>query len=99
MNISLEANKDYYFIILLKGYKLYLPTVFIGQEALECVSVSKYLGFIFSDSKCYDCDMMRQMRSLYAKSNMLSRTFSHCSIDVKVSLFQNYCTALCCPFL
>ena len=51
------------------GYKLYLPTVFIGQEALKYVSESKYLGFSFSDSKCDDCDMLRQMRSLYAKSN------------------------------
>ena len=67
MNIFLEANKDHYFIIYIymsTGYKLYLPTVFVGQEALECVSVSKYLGFIFSDSKCDDCDMMRRMRSI-----------------------------------
>ena len=82
-----------------KGYKLYLPIVFIGQEALKYVSESKYLGFSFSDSKCDDCDMLRQTRSLYAKSNRLLRTFSHCSINVKVTLFQSYCTALYCPFL
>ena len=39
------------------GYKLYLPTVFIVQEALKYVSEYKYLGFSFSDSKCDDCDM------------------------------------------
>ena len=39
------------------------------------------------------------MRLLYAKSNTLLRTFSHCSSDVKVTLFQSYCTALYCPFL
>ena len=82
-----------------KGYKLYLPTAFIGQEALKYVSESKYLGISFSDSKCDDCDMLRQMRSLYARSNRLLRTFSHCSIDVKVTLFQSYCIALYCPFL
>ena len=49
-----------------KGYKLYLQTVFIGQEALKFVFESKYLGFSFSDSDCDDCDMLRQMRSLYA---------------------------------
>ena len=43
--------------------------------------------------------MLRQMRSLYAESNRLLRTFSHCSIDVKVTLFQSYCTALYCSFL
>ena len=82
-----------------KGYKLYHPTVFNGQEVLKYVSESKYLCFCFSDSKCDDCDMLRQMRSLYAKSNKLLSTFSHCSIDVKVTLFQGYCTALYCPFL
>ena len=39
------------------------------------------------------------MRLLYAKSNTLLRTFSHCSSDVKVTFFQSYCTALYCPFL
>ena len=82
-----------------KGYKLYLPIVFIGQEALKYVSESKYLGFTFSDSKCDDCDMLRPMRSLYTKSNRLLRTFSNCSIDVKFTLFQSYCTPLYCPFL
>ena len=43
--------------------------------------------------------MFRQMRLLDAKSNTLLRTFSHCSSDVKVTLFQSYCTALYCPFL
>ena len=57
---------------------MYLPTVFIGQETLKFVSESKYLGFSFSDSKCDDCDMVRQMRSLYVKPTRL-RTFSHCS--------------------
>ena len=51
----------------LKAYELCLPTIFIGQEALKNVSESKYLDFSFSDSKCDDCDMLRQMRSLYAK--------------------------------
>ena len=71
----------------------------MSQDALKYVSKSKYLGFSFCDSKYDDCDMLRQMRSLYAKSNRLLRTFSQCSIDVKVTLYQSYCTALYCPFL
>ena len=56
-----------------KAYKLYLPTVFIGSDALKFIKESKYLGFTFSDSKSDDCDMLRQMRLLYAKSNKLLR--------------------------
>ena len=82
-----------------KAYKLYLPTVFIGSDALKFIKESKYLGFTFSDSKSDDCDMLRQMRLLYAKSTKLLRAFSHCSTDVKITLFQSYCTALYCPYL
>ena len=73
-----------------------IPFVAIGHEALKYVSESKYLGFSSSDSKCDDCDMLRQLRSIYmyAKSNRLLRKFSNCSIDVKVTLFQSHCTAL-----
>ena len=82
-----------------KAYKRFTPTVFIGDDALKFTREAKYLGFTFNDSKCDDSDMLRQMRLLYAKSNTLLRTFSHCSSDVKVTLFQSYCTALYCPFL
>ena len=67
-----------------KACKLCLPTVFIGSDALKFFKESKYLGFTFSDSKNDDCDMLRQVRLLYAKSNKLLRTFSHCLTDVKV---------------
>ena len=43
-----------------KAYKLYLPTVFIGSDALKFIKESKYLGFTFNDSKNDDCDMLRQ---------------------------------------
>ena len=76
-----------------------VSTVFIGDDALNFTKEAKYLGFTFNDSKCDDSDMLRQMRLLYAKSNTLSRTFSHCSSNVKVTLFQSYCTALYCLFL
>ena len=77
----------------------YVPTVFIGDDALKFTKEAKYLGFTCNDSKCDDSDMLRQMRLLYAKSNKLLRTFSHYLSDVKVTLFQSYCTALYCPFL
>ena len=75
-----------------KANKLYLPPVFIGSDALKYVAKSKYLGFSFCDSKQDDNDILHQMRTVYAKSNTVLRTFSHCSTDVKVTLFQSYCT-------
>ena len=68
---------------------MYLPTVFIGSNALKYVAESKYLGFSICDSKQDDNDILRQMRIVYDKSR---------SSDVKVTLLQSYCTTLYCPF-
>ena len=35
----------------------------------------------------------------YARSNRILRMFSHCSIDVKIVLFNIYCTPLYCSYL
>ena len=72
-----------------------LPARLLKPYILEYIIIIYY----YNDSKCNDSDMLRQMRLLYAKSKTLLRTFSHCSSDVKVTLFQSYCTALYCPFL
>ena len=98
-DILFNPNTSVYIIFKPKAYKLYLPPVFIGSNALKYVAESKYLGFSFCDSKQDDNDILRQMRTVYAKSNTLLRTFSHCSTDVKVNLFQSYSTVLYCPFL
>ena len=98
-DILFNPIKSVYTIFKPKAYKLYLPSVFIGSDALKYVAESKYLGFSFCDSKQDDNDILRQMRTVYAKSNTLLRTFSHCSTDAKITLFQSYCTALYCPFL
>ena len=44
-------------------YKLYLPPVFIGSDALKYVAESKYLGFSFCDSKQEDNDILHPMTS------------------------------------
>ena len=40
------------------------------------------------DSNQDDNDILRQMGTVYAKSNTLLRTFSHCSTDVKVTFIS-----------
>ena len=54
-----------------KAYKRFTPTVIIGDDALKFTKEAKYLGFTFNGSKCDDSDMLRQMRLLYAKSNII----------------------------
>ena len=98
-NIISIPTKSVCILFKPNSYLLYLPTVFIGFGALKYVSDSKYLGLSFCDSKSNDIDMLRKMRSLYAKSNKLLRPFGHYSTNVKFTLFQSYCTTLYCPIL
>ena len=44
-------------------------------------------------------DILRQMRYVYARSNRILCMFSHCSIAVKIVLFNSYCTPLYCSYL
>ena len=46
-----------------------------------------------------DDDMLRQMSTLYIRSNKLLRTFHYCSTDVKLELFKSYCTSFYCCYL
>ena len=65
-------------------FKLYFPTVSIGTEPLTYVNTVIYLGFVFCENKKDDEDMLRQLRSLYAKPNKVIRMFNRCTVDVKL---------------
>ena len=74
-------------------FKLYCPTISIGTEPLTYVNTVKYLGFVFCENKKDNEDMLKQMRSLYAKSNKVIGMFNHCTVDVKLLLIKSYCTS------
>ena len=46
-----------------------------------------------------NCCLKRQMRKFYANANMLIRTFSKCSVNVKCYLFKTYCSTMYCSDL
>ena len=67
------------------------PQFTIGRDALKFVTKFKYLGHIISDTLSDDADVMREVRNLYVRSNILKRRFGYCSKAVKVVLFRSYC--------
>ena len=71
----------------------------ISTEVLKYVDNTKYLGITFCETMKDDKDTIRQMGHSYAKSNKLLRIFNHCTIDIKLALFDSYCTSLYCLFL
>ena len=51
-------------------------------------------------TKKNDADMLRQLRSLYAKANRITSMFHYCTVDVKLLLIKSYCTcSFYCGFL
>ena len=67
-----------------------LPVLYLGETILSWVSQHKYLGvFICCDMKD-DEDINRQIKSVYARGNILVKHFKHCSIRVKIELFRTY---------
>ena len=84
---------------VLNGVKLTPSTLMFQLNTLEYISQTKYLGFMFNTNAQDDEDMLRQMRTLYIRSNKLLRTFHYCSTDVKLELFKSYCTSFYCCYL
>ena len=55
---------------------------------------AKYLGHIISEDMSDDADVFRQVKCLYIRGNIISRTFANCSIYVKLVVFKTYCSCL-----
>ena len=46
-----------------------------------------------------DDDRLRQMCTLYIRSNKQLRTLYYCLIDLKLALFRSFCTSFYCCYL
>ena len=64
-----------------------LPRVYLAGVLLEYVERYKYLGMIIH-VRNDDYDITRQLRSIILRTNILLRTFSKCSIEVKLNRNQ-----------
>ena len=73
---------------------LYFPTLYLLGKPVKVVTSEKYLGAFISDDLSDDEDIIRQMRSIYARGNVLIRNFIHCTDSVKASLFKTYLSSL-----
>ena len=76
--MNFNALKSFCFAFTPRPYKLCSPHVHINNVPLVYVDSIKYLGFTFSINHKDDDDMLRQMRTLYARSNRIIRIFHNC---------------------
>ena len=76
-----------------------LPVWKINDENIRVVSDYLYLGHIICDDLSDDLDILKQRRKLFVQGNTILRTFSMCTIAVKLTLFQSYCSSMYLPQL
>ena len=75
-----------------------LSDVRINNMPVVYVDSVKYLRFTFSRYHKDDDDMLRQMRTLYGRSNRIIRLFHNCSATVLIELGRNFCGFFYCSF-
>ena len=63
-----------------------IPDVRLDSCILKQVNNEKYLGYIINSNSYDDDHIKKEIRSTFARGNMLIRNFRHCSADVKVTL-------------
>jgi len=67
------------------------PAFTLSSCSLETVNQFKYLGHIIDNSISDDKDISREIKTLFARTNVLGRRFKRCSLAVKVRLFRTFC--------
>jgi len=70
------------------------PLFHLSGAPLPYTDSYKYLGQLINSGLSDDADIMKQTRSLYARSNMILRKFTPASLITKIMLFNAYCTLI-----
>ena len=70
------------------------PIFKINGETISVVSDYVYLGHIFQNDFSDDMDIKKQRRKLFAQGNSIMRKFYMCTLQVKLTLFQSYCSPM-----
>ena len=78
---------------------LFVPDFKLKGATLNKVIKQKYLGVFLCENQMDDCDIQRQMKSIYGRGNMLIRKFKFCTEEVKIKLFKAYCNSFYCSQL
>lgn len=70
------------------------PLLTIGDEYVQYTKSFRYLGHVIKSDLCDDDDILREVRNMFYRTNILLRKFNKCTISVKKTLFRTYCLCL-----
>ena len=98
-DIIYNVKKTHCMVVPSTTFKLEnTPSVFLNGAKLQYVDSYKYLG-MFIHARTHDLDIVRQLKCVILRTNILMRTFSSCSVEVKLFLFKRYCSNFHCSHL
>lgn len=84
INITCNVNKSVCMVFNPRNRTKIVAKVFpqlhLGDCQLQFVPVFKYLGHMICNDLSDDCDIKREIRSMFYRTNLLVRRFFHCSV-------------------
>ena len=96
-DVNYNPKKSNIMVVRSPGMKsVGIPTFRLNGILLEEVNKVKYLGHMINNTLSDDDDINHQRRQLYARGNMLLRNFGVCSAEVKLKLFNTFCSNVYC---
>jgi len=95
INMSINIQKTVAMVFAPKRRSMIVATEFpmlqIGLSYIKYVQQFKYLGHIITNGLTDDEDIGREIKNMFARTNILMRKFSKCSSSVKKVLFKSFC--------
>ena len=70
------------------------PALTLAGTELLYVEQFKYLGHIIDNKLSDSSDIIREIKCMFTRTNILLRRFKHCSAKVKIILFRTYCMCM-----
>ncbi|MCP3883797.1 MAG: hypothetical protein GY701_36125, partial [Sulfitobacter sp.] len=65
----------------------------LNGNTLSFTNEHKYLGVYLRDDCMDGSDIQQQVRSIYARGNIIIAKFSNCDINIKIRLFKTFCNS------
>jgi hypothetical protein len=67
------------------------PKFRFNNDEIVFVETFRYLGHLISNDASDNCDIEREIRNIFIRTNTLIRKFHLCSKRVKTMLFKSFC--------
>ena len=72
------------------------PKMYFDKKQISVVKEEKYLGYLIRSDCSDDATMLNVLKGVYSRGNMLVRNFHKCDVEIKLKLFETFCSSFYC---